>query len=406
MLKFNLSFVLPTIIFAFAIFSGFITYRAAWANIDKHFSLLAASFLKDDLYLDPNNLPDGDYVDFNGKQYLFFGPVPSILLMPFVFIFGKNFPQMTLSITSLGVIFLAIFSLCRKFKFTKIDSLWLSNFFVFGTVLYFVGIVNISAYVVQVVGTAFLVLSLLEYFTKRRWFLIGILIAAAGATRITLFGTTIFFLLELMRNRHNLNFTRSLIYLLIPILFSVSMLGLYNFRRFHSPFDTGYTRNVSILDKDYYNYKHGWFSPAHIPANLYALLIMPPEPILKEGIQFVLKFPYLKVNHFGLAIWFTSPLFLYLLLAKKESWTFSTIAGVVVLLFPSLIYFGIGISQYGYRYSLDFVPLLFLILLSAFKRGLPDFAKILIFVGIIFNCFYMASLWNLYPLLDFFEYLD
>ena len=100
---------------------------------------------------------------------------------------------MTLSITSLVVIYLTIFILCRKLKFTKIDAFWLANFFVFGTVLYFVGLVNISAYLVQTVGTAFVVLSILEYFTKRRWLLIGILIAAAGATRISLFGMTVFF---------------------------------------------------------------------------------------------------------------------------------------------------------------------------------------------------------------------
>ena len=406
MKEFNLAIILPLLIFLFAIFAGLIIYRAAWFNIDKHFSLLAQSFLRGDLFLSPNNLPNGDYADFYGKQYLFFGPMPSILLMPFVFIWGKNFPQMTLSIASLVIIYLAIFLLCRRLKFTRIDALWLTNFFVFGTVLYFVGLVNISAYIVQAVGTAFVILALLEYFTKRRWFVIGILVTAAGATRITLFGVAVFFVLELIRLRDKFNFTRSLIYLLTPILFSISLLGLYNSRRFHSVFDSGYTRNVSVLDKDYLNYKEGFFSLKHIPANLYVLLLMPPEPVLKENTQFVLRFPYLKVNHFGIAIWFTSPLFLYLLKAKKVSYTIPAMISIIVLLFPSLIYFGIGISQFGYRYSLDFLPLLFLILLTSFKGGLANFAKVLITFGIIFDIFYMSNIWGSYPLLSFWEYLD
>ncbi len=183
------------------------------------------------------------------------------------------------------------------------------------------------------------------------------------------------------------------------------MLALYNLRRFHSVFDTGYTRNVSVLDKNYYNYKEGWFSLKHIPANLYSLLLMPPQPVLKEGIEFVLEFPYLKANHFGMAIWITSPLFVYLLTVRKGRYLFSAIAGIITLLIPQLIYFGIGISQFGYRYSLDFIPLLFIILLTAFGGKLPTFAKILIAFGILFDIFYMASIWTDYPILHFWDYI-
>lgn len=404
-MKISVSFIAPLSVFVFAIFSGFIIYNATWFSIDKHFSLLAHSFLQNDLFLSPDNLPNGDYVDFNGKQYLFFGPMPSIMLMPAVFIWGKNFPQMTLSLVSLALVYMSAFLLCRKLKFSKIDCFWLANFFVFGTVLYFVGLVNISAYVVQAVGTAFFMLSLLEYFTKRRWWLIGIIIGAAGATRITLFGAVVFFLLELMIHRKKINFSRNLVLLIIPIIISLTLLGIYNFRRFHSFADTGYTRNVSVLDKDYYNNQLSWFSTVHIPANLYALLLMPPDPVKKDIGQFVLEFPFLKANGWGMAIWFTSPLFIYLLLIKREAFTMGAVICAGMILIPSLLYFGIGASQYGYRYSLDFLPLVFLIMLSAFKKGLPDFAKLLITIGIIFNCFYMLSIWNSYPLLSIFEYL-
>lgn len=406
MKSFNLSYFAPLLVFIFAVFSGFIIYRAAWFGIDKHFSLLAQSFLQGDLFLSPNNLPDGDYADFNGKQYLFFGPMPSILLMPFVFVFGKNFPQMILSISSLIVVFISIFLLCNKLKFSRIDSFWLANFFTFGTVLFFVGLINTSAYVVQTVAAALAVLALFEYFGKRRWLVIGTLVAAASATRLTLFGMVIFFLLEIWRNRFRVNLARSLAFLLLPIFFSLVVLGLYNFRRFGSVFETGYKLNVSVLDKNYYNNQLGWFSPIHIPANLYILLIKAPEPVKREVGEFALEFPYLKANYLGMAIWFTSPLFLYLLLAKWEKFTFSVIGGLVATSLPSLFYWGLGAVQFGARYSLDFLPLLFLILLTAFKKGLPDFAKLLITLGIIFNCFYMSSIWNSYPLLDIFEYLD
>jgi len=117
-----------------------------------------------------------------------------------------------------------------------------------------------------------------------------------------------------------------------------------------------------------------------------------------------LEFPYLKVNHFGMAIWFSSPLFIYLLLARRQVYTLSASIGIAILMIPSLFYFGIGISQFGYRYSLDFLPLLFLVLLSSFKNGLPKFAKVLIAVGIFFNGFYMSGIWGSYPILEFWKY--
>ncbi len=399
------SFFLPFLLFCFAVFSGLIIYRAAWFNADKHFSILAVSFIHNDLFLNPINLPNGDYVDYKAKQYLFFGPMPSILLIPFASIWGRDFPQMTLSISSLIIVYLAIIFLCRQLKLNVVTAFWLANFFVFGTVLYFVGLVNISAYVVQAVGMAFMVLALLEYFSKKRWLVIGILVAAAGATRLTLFGLSAFFILEIIRKRRYLSLRKSLVLLLLPIFFSVTMLGIYNLKRFHSVFDSGYTKNASILDKNYYNYKLGFFSPIHIPANIYSLIFKAPEPIRRDNVEFVLKFPYLKADGFGMGILFTSPLFIYLILAKKESYTTSAAVAIIILAIPSLLYWGIGASQYGYRYSLDFLPLLFLILTSAFKKGLGDFAKVLISYSIVFNCFYMLSIWNSYPLLSMFDYI-
>lgn len=398
--------LLPLCVLVFAVFFGLIINRASWFANDRHFSILAQSFLHNDLFLSPMNLPNGDYVDYFGKQYLFFGPMPSILLIPFAAIWGRDFQQMVLSFSSLVVVFASIFLLCRRLKLDRITSFWLSNFFVFGTVLYFVGLVNISAYVVQAVGVAFVVLSLLEYFGRRRWLIIGILVGAAVATRVTLIGMAVFYILELLRNSKKIIVGKNLAIFLFPIIFSIAMLGIYNFKRFHNVFDTGYTKNVSILDKNYYNYKLGFFNPIHIPANLYELLFKSPEPIKRDGVEFTLKFPYLKADGFGMGILFTSPLFIYLLLAKKEEYTVSVVVAIVFLLLPSLLYWGIGSSQYGYRYSLDFLPLLFLILTSAFKQGMNNFAKVLIVYGIIFNCFYMLSIWNTYPLLNFWEYLD
>ena len=396
-----LPFLLPVALLLFCIFSSVLIHRSSWFVQDKHFVKLATSFTKGDLFLNPINLPDGDFADYFGKQYLFFGPMPAVILVPFVLLFGAGFPQMFLSLFGLVVTFVGVFLLCRKFKFDDVDSLWLSIFFVFGTVYFFVGVVNISAYVVQAVAVPFVILAILEYFTKRRWFLIGLLTAAAIFTRVTYLGVAVFFVLEILRQRKNIDIKQALLAFLIPILVCVFLLGVYNFRRFHSPFDTGYTRNVSVLNKPEGNWQKGFFSPAHIPGNLYSLFVMAPEVVRIGELEFVLKFPYVRASGWGMSIFLTSPLFVYLLLSKGKEYTRSALISIFALALPSMIYFGIGSAQYGYRYALDFIPLLFLILLSAFAKGVPTFAKWLIFVGVLFNLLYCMSIWNSWPVFDF-----
>lgn len=398
-------YILPIFLLFFAIFSGTLNYRAAIFINDKHFSSLAQSFINNDLFLSPINLPSGDYADYMAKQYLFYGPMPSIMLIPFVLAFGKEFPQNFLSIVGILIVYISIFLISRKLKVSKEDSIWLANFFAFGTVFYYLTLVNISAYLAQVVGTTFVILALLAYISRRNWLLVGILIAAAGVTRFTLFGASIFFLYELLKNK-NRNSKRKLLLFIAPIILSILVIGLYNNRRFHSPFETGYRYNVTLRTYPLNtNLDYGLFNIRHVPANLYTFLLKGPDSVKEEGKAFILKFPYLKVDGWGLTILFTSPLFIYLIRAKKFDYTVPATATIIILLIPSLLYFGIGFSQFGYRYSLDFLPFLFLILISAFSRGLPPFAKFLIFVGVIFNCLYMLSIWDSYPVFEFFGLL-
>lgn len=403
--KQSFTLLLAIFLLIFAVFNGYLVNRASsFVTRDNHFSFLAQSFIHNDLFLSPFGLPAGDYADFKAKQYLFYGPIPSVVLIPFVAVFGRDFPETFLSFVSLGIIFVLVYLVSKKFVGSKGDALMLANFFVFGTVLYFLGLIFITAYVSQVVATAFLVVAIAVYFLRKNWLLIGVLVAFAGMTRFTLFASGLFFILEIIRVERK-QLVKSILYLLVPILIAVLLLGIYNHRRFGSFFETGYKYNVTIrsypLDA---NVAQGLISLKHLPANLYILLLKGPDPI-KPGPGFVMKFPYLKADGWGMAIMYTSPLFLYLILLKRQPYMLAAIVTIVVLAIPSLLYFGIGFSQYGYRYSLDFLPFLFLILIPTFKGGLPPFAKMLIAAGIIFNCIYMLSIWDIYPLFNMNQYL-
>jgi hypothetical protein len=395
-MKLSKSFLIPVLLLLISIVFGYFLLKNTGYENDKHFSLLANAFIKGDLFLDPINLPRGDYADFRARQYVFHGPMSAVLISPGVYIFGKNFPQITLSLASLSMIYISIFFISKKITGRPNDSMWLANFFVFGTTLYLTGLLNISAYIAQLVGTAFVVLAILEYFTKRRWLLIGILIAAAGLSRTTLYLTSIFFILEIIRLRSKISLKSSLVLFIIPVLISSLIWGGYNYRRFSDVFETGYKYNTTLQNWPLNSQlKYGLFNIKYFPTNIYSMLIRGPIPILEKGDNFILKYPYLKTDGWGMAIWITSPLLLYLIKLKKDKFTRSAIVAIIALSILPLTYFGIGFSQVGYRYSLDFMPFLFLILIPIFKNSLPKLAKFLIFFGILFN-FYIIYTTYLY----------
>jgi hypothetical protein len=392
-------FILFLIVFLFSLFSSYLIYTtAAHYNSDNSLSLLANQFNRGHIALPINSgLPLGDVADYYYNFYLYFGPFPSIVLMPFVFLFGKNFSQSALGILSIILSFFAIYKTSKSFKFGITDSLWLSLFFVSSTVLLATSLINISAYQVESLAVPLILFALMEYFSKKRSFLIGMFLGLAVLTRITLVLATIFFVLEFLRKRLS---KKQLIFILIPVIAAFLLYGGYNQRRFHSFLETGvrYSINLKTYPLDT-NVQYGLFNPINIPGNLYSLLLMPPDPVLKNSSGFTLKFPYFKANPWGMAIWFTSPLFLILLYKFKKN-QYSLSAGLTSLLIaiPIFCFYSIGFSQYGYRYLLDFLPFLFLLLLPSFNSKLSKKEIALIIIGVVFNAIYITSLWGQYPL--------
>jgi len=390
----------PLLIFFFGVLSAMAAYPIALLHSnDQHFLLLAEQFLKGMLYLSPFNLPPGDYVDLLGRQYLYFGPTPSILLMPIVYLFKFKISQGVIGLVCIPIAYILIVHISQKFKYSENDSLWLSNFFIFSSPILFVGLVNISAYQIQVLGLVFVLLAIYEFFHRKRWLLVGLFIALAGFTRLSLYLTSIFFLLEFLKNKIDF---KEIIPFILPIVISILLLSGYNFKRFHSFIETGYKMNVTL---NYFpmnaNLKFGFFSPNHLPANLYTLFLKGPNPIEHKFGWFILDFPYLKVDPWGLSILITSPLLLFLFTRfKTNSFSRSALITSVILALPSLTYAGIGFSQFGYRYALDFLPFIFLALPPCLGNPISKSAKILIAVGVIFCSLYMTSLWGVYPLFN------
>jgi hypothetical protein len=70
-----------------------------------------------------------------------------------------------------------------------------------------------------------------------------------------------------------------------------------------------------------------------------------------------------QVNAHGLALWLTTPMYLWLLLAKRWSALSRALLMTAALVaLPTLFYQNTGWVQFGYRFSNDYAPFLFSLL--------------------------------------------
>jgi hypothetical protein len=169
----------------------------------------------------------------------------------------------------------------------------------------------------------------------------------------------------------------------------------YNQARFHNAFDQGYAEQIIPAHADAAR-ALGIMSAQHLPGNLYTLLLAAPNPVRRDNESIVLAFPYVVANPWGMSLWVTSPLFLYLLgLRHRDDTSLLLLLTILLIALPILFYYGIGYRQFGYRYSLDFLPFLYYLLLRNYRKQRGDLTagfKAVIILSAMSNLYLFAEL--------------
>lgn len=356
---------LPAFLFTFVIYFALASLQGSPFRVSPfaYFNYLADSFLHGQLYLRllPKTLHDLSF--FNGDYYLYWPPMPAIVLMPFVAVFGVDFSDVffnvVLAAVNVGVV-AALLHAANQEKLFEIDEVrrgLLVLFFAFGTVHITLALFGRVWLTAQLLGFAFVGLAYLAALRLKGawayWFS-GLLIACAMITRNHLLFTGLWPVWHLLRRDWN---SRPRPYASFALfLFPILVLGLlflgYNFTRFGSPFELGiqYHRMSDMFVEDYQNY--GAFHIHYLPINLYYQYVRYPLPYTPETLM-------------GGSLFLLSPVFFYLFLGishryrSVDMWVL--LASVLATSIPILLLMGTGWVQFGPRYTLDFtVPLLLL----------------------------------------------
>lgn len=376
------------------------------------FDSLAQSFTSGHLYFsdefvsDKNNFwGTTNMVQWGNKYYWPNGPFPSVLIIPFMIVADSiglhiySYQGFLNILLAIGV-FIFCYKIAGKQGFSKNNSLLLATTFCFGSAFIGASFVPSSWYFAQTVTTFLLFWVFFEYFSKKRWIVIGSILGFIALTRVTAAIAVSFFVLDILTTEGEhwkLKFVQ-LSKLLVPFGASILTLGLYNYARSTNFFDQGYM-NQLVDAASYTARSYGLFSFEHIPGNLYYFLLHGPLPVFKDTVSHVLTFPFLKPDKWGMSIFFTSPYFIYLFFINhKNKISKLLIVSIVLIALPVFMYYGIGYSQFGYRYALDFTPLLFIVFMRgiyATYHNLPFKLKLLLVCSIFLNLYLFLSLYEM-----------
>ncbi len=348
-------------------------------------------------------LPLGDIESRVKTQfYNSFPPFPAVVMLPQTLLSGRQANDVLTTVliaSAMLPLLLYLLTLLSREGFSErslSDNLWLCAALGFGSVFFFSAVQGRVWFTAHVIGVTLSVLYLIASLGARAPFCAGLALSCAVLTRTPMVFLLPFFLLEAFRTtRHE---RRRLVGVLFRFAVPLAVLGglamLFNQARFDSPTEFGHSflavRQQAQIEAS------GLFDWSYLGRNLKVAFGLVP--------RFLSDYPYLKISGHGLALWLTSPYLLLLLWPKRHPllaralWL--TVALVAV---PSLLYQNTGWVQFGYRFSLDYMALLImLVALSTQRLSWPY--KALIVWSIAVNAFGAVTFNRMLEFYDFTTY--
>lgn len=358
-------------------FSFFLVYLASSAGKTPYdyFVKLADAFIHGRYWLNENPpwlnelIPAGP-----NKFYTAYPPLPAILLIPLVAIFGKEFPQQIFAHIVGASFAITWILIALKIKKDSKLAIWTGILASLGTITWFMSSVGSVWYLGQMTAALFLSLAIYEGLTKKRVFLVGLFVGAAFLSRLHTILSLPFFIYLL---RDKLKNPKNIFSLGLAIISFIIFDALYNLVRFGVPWDKGYLLIPGVLSEPWFS--KGIMNPGYIGNNLKVAFASLPT--------FSNHFPFIKPSWSGLAIWITTPAFIFSFRAslKETLVKFGWISTLLIFLFVAL-HGSTGFAQFGYRFAVDFYPFLFLLTIKGVARDKLSWQYwLLLFIGVIVN---------------------
>ncbi len=347
-----------------------------------HYVYLADAFLHGRVTLAerPPNFQENDWTLYQGEWSVSFPPAPALLMLPFVALFGLAFNDVLFTLL-LGALNVALFyqllprvgeNVERPFPFGSGARLALTAAFGLGAPHWWLAVNGQVWFTAQIVATTFLLLTLLEVLGPGRPLWTGLWLALAALARPPILLALPALAWLLARKRPG----KALWPGLIPLGVTGLLMGWYNLARYGNPLDLGYghmeleellARRVRA---------HGHFSLVYLRENLVNAFTKLPT-WRKQA-------PWLVADGWGLSLPLSAPVLLAGLRAPwREHLAQAMLLAALLVAIPNLLYYNTGYLQSSYRYALDFLPFLFVLVALGMKGRLSWWSAGLVLLSIV-----------------------
>lgn len=368
---------------------GFGVTAHNWWN---NYSRQAYSWLQGRLDL-PENRPYLETVTFEGRYYVSFPPFPSVVLLPFVAIFGYNTPDQAVALAFALLSVLFSYKIAQTLLPDKKQAIFFSLFLVLGTNYLHISLWGSVWYLAQNMAFAFTLMAfyfaLSKSTAKYYPFLALFFMCAAMGSRpfnIVYLPVLIWLIYRRESAPRPLAFIINLLLYAIPAMVLGSFFIWLNYVRFGNIFEFGHNFLPEFLMDPY-----GQFHISRVAHNMSLMFL---ELDITHGILY--GFPFL--GQVGFAFWLASPIVLsfvfYIGLWLKgmirpfgssklpkffrndenkerplnDPLVWVILAAVALHLFLFSLHRTLGGRQFGSRYAIDALPGIYLGLMLVLNR--------------------------------------
>jgi len=276
-------------------------------------------------------------------------------MLPFVAIWGVATWDLLLTILLAAAIPVVLVHFFDRIRGTQKgrgrEHLWLAAAWLVASPACWVATAGGVWFTAQIAGAFCTCMYLASAWESRAPLRAGLWLGLAVACRVTPAFGIVFFAWEWWRSGHS---PRALLRFVAPLVLMGAILMTLNYLRFDNPFEFGH-RYLDIRWQQRIQ-EIGMFSTSYLPRNIEAMLWLKPQ--MTWGAT-----PMARWSQHGMGLLFATPWLLVLLGARAK---FSARAGLwlaaIAVAIPSLLYHNTGFRQFSYRFALDYLPMLVVIL--------------------------------------------
>ena len=365
-------------IFIHMLFGGTLLSYNCWDS----YSLQAMSWLSGRLDMG-KNYEWLELAVYNGKYYLSFPPLPSVVMLPFVLLFGEKTPSNLVS--ALYGIFTAMiaYKILKKAGMKRGGAVFFAIAYVWGSNMLWLSTSGGVWFLAQ--GLNMLLLTACVYFAQQKMRVAAYAMAALAVGcrpfSVCMFLPLMAYFYMADKDRPMADRIRGQIRSLIIPAFIALCYMLYNYVRFGNVLEFGHNYLPEFTESE-----KGQFSLSYILPNLYNLLLRP----VTLRADLTLEYPLFD----GFMFYIANPMFLIwfaavvkdVLQKKLDAVRLCIVIAILAELLLLCAHKTLGGWQFGARYTVDMLPmaLMYLLLKKDEPGGISAF---IMAAGMMFNLY-------------------